>query len=290
MKKDLHSLKQLFDLVARHKVDSLFPGEWESILKGQGMDFVDLREYQPGDPYKKINWKKTAQDPQGKIYVKQHRAESYASVMLLYDVSKSVMFGEKEDMQAVIAASLAYSALRSNNSCGMIMFSDKVEKYVHPGSGDMQLQYIIKALQETELKACKDTNITEALKRLVERESRSLSFIISDFNAPQDYLNFLNGLDKSKHDVIALIVVAQSELRIPEEGCLIELTDLEKGGSFLLDSKKYYKKYCEEMFKEKQRVKSALEFAGVDAEIITTNDSLVKKINGLLEKRKEKTR
>jgi len=290
MKKDLHSLKQIFELVTKHKVDSLFPGEWESILKGHGLDFVDLREYQPGDPYKRINWKKTAQDTQGKIYVKQHRAESYASVMILYDVSKSVMFGEKEDMQAIIAASLAYSALRSNNSCGMVMFSDKVEKYVHPGSGDVQLQYIIKALQETKPKPCKDTSVTGALKKLADKVSRSLTFIISDFNAPQTYLNFLSGLDKKEHDVIALIVVAQSELRIPEEGCLIELTDLEKGGTYLLDSNKYYKQYSKEMVKEKQKIKSALELAGVDAEIITTNDSLVKKINKLLEKRKEKTR
>ena len=292
MKDDLHSRKQLFELIARHRMDSLFPGEWESILKGQGLDFMDLREYQPGDYYNRINWKKTAQDTQGKVYVKEHRADSYASVMLLYDISRSVAFGEKEDMQAIIAASLAYSALTSNNSCGMIMFSDGVKRhpYIPPGGGDLQLQYIIKAIQQTEPRKCKDTNITKALETLVNSVGRSLSFIISDFNAHKSYVHFLEGIDKTRHDIIALMVLSKSELELPSDGCLIELTDQEKGGSFLLDARAYAKLYKEEMVKNKQKIKSTLESIGVDAEIITTKDSFVKKINHLLQKRKEKIR
>ena len=288
MKKEL--IKQLQELVAKNKVDSFFPGEWDSIIKGHGIEFVELREYSPGDPYTNIHWKKTAQDPEGKIYVKQHHAESFASVMILCDVSKSMCFSEKESIQTILAASLAYSALRRNNSCGMIMFSDKVETYLHPGHGDIQMQYIIETLTNSEAKDCKCTKITKALEKLIDSVSRSLTFIISDFNTDNTYFNFLQSLDKNNHDVVALMVAAQSEIELPEKGCLVELTDLEKGGTFLLDAHKYSNLYLEEMIKEKQRIKSDFESIGIDSEIITTKDSLVKKINHLLIKRKEKTR
>lgn len=288
MKTELHSKKQLFELFAKSKMQSLFPGDWKSILKGAGYEFWDLREYVPGDPYNKIHWKQTAKT--GKIYIKENLAESYASVMLLYDISKSVAFEKKEDMQAIIAASLAYSAIRGNNSCGMIMFSDKVEAYIHPRSGSLQLQDIIKALQETSPKPCKDTSITNALQTLVNNVPRSLSFIISDFNAHKSYKNVLERINKTNHDIIALIIASKGELELPKDGCLLELTDQEIGGIFVLDAGKHAEVYNQKMVEEKQKIKKMLEFRGVDAEIITTSDSFIEKISFLLRKRKEKTR
>lgn len=288
MKKDLYSEKQLFELFTKSKMQSLFPGEWQSILKGSGYEFWDLREYQPGDAYKKIHWKQTAKT--GKLHVKEHLAESYASVMLLYDISKSVAFEKKEALQAVISASLAYSALRGNNSCGMIMFSDRVDKYIPPKSGKLQLRDIITALQNTSPKDCGETNISEALQLLMNKVPRSLSFIISDFNAHEGYRNVLDKIDKTSHDIVALIVVAKSELELPREGCILEVTDCEKGGSFVLDAEAYAKVYHQKMVEEKQKVKKVLENRGVDSEIITTSESFIQKIRVLLKKRKEKTR
>lgn len=287
LEKNLDSEKQFFELFAKSKMESLFPGEWKSILKGSGYDFFDLRKYMPGDPLSKVHWKQTART--GELYVKEKLTESYASVMLLYDVSKSIAFGKKEDLQAVIAASLAYSALRTNNSCGMIMFSDKIDFYIPPRSGNMHLRTIVNALQKTRLKECKDTSITEALKTLVNMVPRSLSFIISDFNARKDYKNLLGQIDKMHHDIISLIVVDKSELELPKGGCILELTDLENGGSFTLDAQTY-KLYHEEMLKEKEQIKNMLKAYGIDAEIITTNDSFIKQISNLLRKRKEKKR
>lgn len=287
LEKSLDSEKQLFELFTKSKMESLFPGEWKSILKGSGYDFFDLRKYMPGDPLSKIHWKQTART--GELYVKEKLTESYASVMLLYDVSKSIAFGKKEDLQALIAASLAYSALKSNNSCGMIMFSDKVDSYIPPRSGNMHLRTIVNALQETRLKECQDTSITEALKTLVNMVPRSLSFIISDFNARKDYKNLLGQIDQMHHDIISLIVVDKSELELPKGGCILELTDLEKGGSFTLDARTY-KLYHEEMLKEKEQIKDMLKAYGIDTEVITTNDSFIKQISNLLRKRKEKKR
>jgi uncharacterized protein (DUF58 family) len=287
LKRDLDLEKQLFKLFTKSKMESLFPGEWKSILKGSGYEFFDLRKYTPGDPLRKVHWKQTAKT--GELYVKEKLTESYASVMMLHDISKSTAFGEKEDMQAIITASLAYSALKGNNTCGMIMFSDKVDSYIPPRSGALQLKTIINVLQETRLKECEDTSITEALQTLVNNVPRSLSFIISDFNARKDYMNILGQIDQTHHDIISLIIADQSELDLPEGGCVLELTDLEKGGSFTLDAQTY-KLYHEEMLKEKKQIKNMLKAYGSDAEIIVTNGSFIKQISNLLRKRKDQKR
>jgi uncharacterized protein (DUF58 family) len=288
VKANLDSDKQLFELFSKSKMESLFPGDWDSIVKGSGYDFFDLRTYVPGDPLNKMHWKQTAKT--GELFVIDKLTESYASVMLLYDLSKSVAFGKKEDMQAVITASLAYSALQKNNSCGMIMFSDVVDSYIPPKCGD-QLRIVINALQETKPKECNDTNMAKALQTLVDRVPRSLSFIISDFNVQRDYKNILGRINKMHHDIVCLIVVDTSELDVPTGGCILELTDMEKGGSFVFDAQKYAKLYKKEMMKAKEQIKNMLNAYRCDAEIITSTDSFIKKIRNLMimRKRKQKT-
>ena len=103
---------------------SPFPGDWESIFKGLGYEFWALRELEPADSFKNIDWKAKAKT--GKYFVREYLAESYFNVMLLYDISSSVSFGRKELLQAHIAVSLAYSAILSNDGCGLILFADDI--------------------------------------------------------------------------------------------------------------------------------------------------------------------
>ena len=119
----LLSKKELLDIFINHRVNSPFPGDWESTFKGLGYEFWALRELGPTDPFKNIDWKAKAKT--GKYYVREYLAESYFNVMMLYDISASVGFGRKELLQAHIAVSLAYSAVISNNGCGLILFADE---------------------------------------------------------------------------------------------------------------------------------------------------------------------
>jgi uncharacterized protein (DUF58 family) len=129
--KSLLSKKELLDIFVHHRVDSPFPGDWESIFKGAGYEFWSLRELEPTDSFRNIDWKAKAKT--GKYYVREYLAESYFNLMILYDLSASVAFGRKELLQANIAVSLAYTAIAGNNGCGLIMFADEVALYVPPG-------------------------------------------------------------------------------------------------------------------------------------------------------------
>ncbi|HPD60648.1 MAG TPA: DUF58 domain-containing protein, partial [Thermodesulfobacteriota bacterium] len=123
--KSLLSKRQLLDIFINHRVHSPFPGDWESTFKGLGYEFWSLRELGRGDPFSHIDWKATAKT--GKYYIREYLAESYFNVMILYDISASVGFGRKELLQAHIAVSLAYSAISTNNGCGLIFFADEVK-------------------------------------------------------------------------------------------------------------------------------------------------------------------
>src|SRR5690349_1843945 len=99
--KSLLSKRDLMEIFINHRVHAPLPGDWESIFKGMGYEFWSLREFEPGDPYRNIDWKATAKT--GKYYVREYLAESYFNIMLLYDISRSVQFGRKELLQAHIA-------------------------------------------------------------------------------------------------------------------------------------------------------------------------------------------
>ena len=146
--KGLLSKKELLEIFVNHRVDSPFPGDWESIFKGSGLEFWALRKLEPTDSFKNIDWKATAKT--GKYYVKEYLAESYYNLMILYDISKSVSFGRKELLQANIAVSLAYTAISGNNGCGLIMVADDIKKYVPARMGWSHFMKILTAIADAE--------------------------------------------------------------------------------------------------------------------------------------------
>ncbi len=216
--KELLSKKELLEMFISHRVHSPLPGDWESIFKGLGYEFWALRELEHTDSFKNIDWKAKAKT--GKYYVREFLAESYFNVMLLYDVSRSVHFGRKELIQAHIAVSLAYSAILSNDGCGLILFADDIVQYIPPRMGRSHFMEILNAIARAEPVNCRATNLTVALTELINEVPESLTFILSDFAYPLDFsYSFHHTVHgTNKHEVKAIQVLEECEIGLPPPG------------------------------------------------------------------------
>jgi uncharacterized protein (DUF58 family) len=279
---DLLSKSELLDIFVHHRVDSPFPGDWESIFKGSGYEFWGLREMEPGDPFKNIDWKATAKTRQ--YYVREYLAESYFTLMILYDVSASTAFGRKELLQANIAVSLAYSAIAANNGCGVITFADDVRDYVPPRMGMSHFMQIVNAIVEASPVECSQTRIDYSLTKLVNEMPESLTFILSDFMYPLEFpFNFQRAAHgANKHEVKALQILEESEVELPRDTHgMIPLYDCETGERILLDMNRALE-YNEDRRAQLRKIKDRLNKAGIDHLIITPADDFRRKINAFM--------
>lgn len=282
--KTLLSKKELLEVFVHHRVDSPFPGDWESIFKGVGYEFWSLRELGPTDPFKNIDWKAKAKT--GKYYVREYLAESYFNLMILYDLSASVGFGRKELLQANIAVSLAYSAIAGNNGCGLIMFADEVVLYLPPRMGWSHFMQVVTAIADAAPVACAETRLTRALRKLMNELPESLTFILSDFLYPfeTEYSFQRTAHGTNKHEVKGLQVLEEWETTLPSHSAgVIALTDKESGQSALLDLNKW-RRYNETMHQRLQDTKENLSKAGIDSVLITPSDDFAEKINVFMQK------
>jgi uncharacterized protein (DUF58 family) len=282
--KTLLSKRELLDIFVHHRVDSPFPGDWESIFKGSGYEFWSLRELQPTDPFKNIDWKAKAKT--GKYYVREFLAESYFNLMILYDVSNSVSFGRKELLEANIAVSLAHTAIAGNNGCGLIMFADEVVTHIPPRMGWSHFMQLVTAIAEARPVPCRETDVNRALAKLVGELPESITFILSDFmyNFETEY-NFQRTLHGTyKHEVKALQILEEYEVRLPADSSgLLTLCDYESGTPAVLDLSKWAA-FNEGMNRSLEDVRFRLNKAGIDSVIITPADDFVLKINALMKK------
>ncbi len=284
-KQDLLTKKELLDIFVNHRTLSSLPGDWESISKGSGYEFSDLREMEPSDPMKSVDWKATAKT--GRYHVREYQAETYSNLMILYDISKSVAFGRKEMLQANIAASLAYTAAIRNYQCGLILFADKVTGYIPPRMGYEQFMKVLDTIVRTEPEDCLKTDLNAALARLISELSESLTFILSDFMYLPESLHNIHcpRLGKNCHEVIALRIAEESELRLPQGSKgIMPLYDYETGKYALLDPGKW-KIYNRCMQQKSENIKKILSAAGIACETITPADDFRMKIHGLIHSR-----
>lgn len=217
-------------------VSDVFSGQYESVFKGRGMEFSEVREYEPGDDIRTIDWNVTAR--YGKPFVKKFIEERELTVMLLVDASASGRFGTsermKEELAAELAAVLAFSAIKNNDKVGMIIFTDRVEKYIMPKKGRTHILRIISEILFFK-PAHKNTDITSALEYLNEVAKRkSVVFLISDFIG-QGFEKAL-GITNKKHDVIAMTITDPREKELPAIG-FIELEDSESGEYIMIDTR-----------------------------------------------------
>jgi len=282
--KSLLSKKELLEIFINHRVHSPFPGDWESIFRGLGYEFWALRELEPSDPFRNIDWKAKART--GKYYVREFLAESYFNVMLLYDISRSVQFGRKELLQAHIAVSLAYSAIQSNDGCGLILFADDIVEYIPPRMGRSHFMEILYAVANAEPVACGATNLGVALTKLINEVPESLTFILSDFMYPLDFSysfhHTAQGTDK--HEVKAIQVLEECEIELPSGAKgIVPLYDYESGEMVSLDLGKW-KAYNETMSRLRAATGNRLNRAGIDLVTISPADDFARKINTFMKR------
>lgn len=215
--------------------EDFLAGPYRSAFKGQGMEFEEVREFQPGDEVRNIDWNVTAR--MNHHYVKTFREERELTVMLIVDISSSSRFGShnqlKRDLIAEIGAALAFSATKNNDRIGLILFSREVEKYVPPKKGLRHVLRIIRELLVYEPKY-PETDLGAALSYLGGVQRRlSICFLISDFICP-DYTQKL-AVTSRQHDLIAIGITDPYELDFPNMN-LVTMVDLETGKSSVVDT------------------------------------------------------
>lgn len=233
--KELLKKVRKIEIRSRGLSRQIFAGEYHSAYKGKGMAFSEVREYQYGDPIKDIDWHVTARF--NHPYIKVFEEERELTVMLLIDVSGSKQFGTeqkfKQELTTEIAAVIAFSAIQNNDKIGVILFSDKIERFIPPKKGKKHILRIILELLNFESKS-KKTDVTQALKYLTNAiKKRSTAFIISDFISP-DFSDALK-IAGNKHDLAALRVYDKFEQNLPNVG-LAYFKDSETGDLKWIDT------------------------------------------------------
>jgi len=222
-------------------VSDIMAGEYHSVFKGRGMEFEDVREYQRGDDVRNIDWNVTAR--MNVPFIKNFREERELTVMLLVDISASSGFGStgfsKANVIAKICATLAFSAIKNNDKVGLILFSDKIEKYIPPQKGSKHVLRVIRELLvnakilEMEPKRT-STNISVALEHLNRlHKRRGVCFLVSDFMS-EDFERDIR-ITSQRHELVAISVVDPREVILPSVG-LMELEDSETGEIILVDT------------------------------------------------------
>jgi uncharacterized protein (DUF58 family) len=264
----------------------IFAGEYHSAFKGRGIAFSEVREYQYGDDIRSIDWNVTARF--NHPYVKIFEEERELTVMLLIDVSGSGNFGTavtfKRDLMTEIAAVLSYSAIFNNDKIGVIFFSDKVEKTIHPKKGRKHILRIIRELLDFRSESTK-TNLNEPLRFLTNIiKKRCTAFIISDFIAP-DFEESLR-IASNKHDIVALKVFDRVEQYLPDIG-LAKIMDAETGIEKWIDtsSGSIRSKYNEWWNSHILGVKNIFNRCGVDYSELRTDLDYVKPLIKLFKNR-----
>jgi len=216
-------------------VTDVFAGQYRSVFKGRGMEFDEVREYQPGDDIRSIDWNVTAR--LGHPYVKKFVEERELTVMLMVDVSRSMYYGTtpylKKKLAAELCSVLAFSAIKSNDKVGLIVFSDEVERFVPPRKGTSHVLRIIRDVLYTEAERV-GTDIGGALKYLDGVcKRRSVVFLISDLY--DDNIRRALSAVRKKHDLVAITLTDRSEKELVPAG-ILSVVDAETGRPYAIDT------------------------------------------------------
>ncbi|HEX6589492.1 MAG TPA: DUF58 domain-containing protein [Longimicrobiales bacterium] len=291
-------LKQvrLIELRTRGWVDSLFSGEYHSVFKGQGIEFSEVREYQPGDDVRNIDWNVTARA--ARPYVKKHVEERELTVLLVVDLSGSEQFGTKgrfkAELAAEIAAVLALSATRNNDRVGLLIFTDVVEHFVPPRKGRRHTLRMIRDVLAFSPER-RGTSISPALDfagRLLRH--RSIVFVLSDFQvAPggMDALQRTMKLVGKRHDLVAVRISDPREAELPNAGLLV-LTDPETGERVVVDSgsRSVRTDYARAVRTEREAIRRVFRQTAVDEIEVSTDASYIGPLLAFFRRREKRRR
>lgn len=224
------------EITTTHLVSDVFAGAYHSVFKGRGMEFDEVREYQPGDDIRTIDWNVTART--GLAHIKKYVEERELTVMILVDASASTYFGStkesKNTLAAEIAAVLAFAAIRNNDKVGLLMFTDAIELFIPPRKGKSHVLRVIREVLYFKPKG-KGTDLKLALDYLIKVcKRKSVAFVISDFFGAQTVKKPLQ-ITNRYHDMIAITLNDLREHELPDCG-LVSLRDAETGKNVLIDT------------------------------------------------------
>lgn len=278
-------------IVTTRLVTDVFAGQYHSIFKGRGIEFDEVREYQPGDEIRSIDWNVTART--GTPHVKKFIEERQLTVILLLDMSASSSFGSvrylKSQLAAEICSLLAFSAIKNNDKVGFIAFTDKIEKFVPPRKG---ISHVLRVIREAlyfkpESKGTDISAAIEYLNRVTTR--RTVTFIISDFYDK----NFKKALSiaNMRHDMVAITITDPLELKLPAAG-IIRMYDAENGRDFLVDTssravRHEYNKNARKKFQERQKLFRSINVDSVD---VRTNVPYARSLRAFFRTREKRMR
>jgi len=249
----LRKIRRL-ELRTRRLVESSFAGQYQSVFKGRGMNFEEVRPYTPGDEIRAIDWNVTART--GEPYIKKFTEEREMTVMIVLDVSASGDFGSvresKREMAAEVASILAFSAIHNNDKVGLLLFSDRVELFIPPKKGRLHILRLIREMLFFSPKG-RGTDLAGALEymnKVITR--RAVVFVISDF-LTGDFTRPLT-VSARRHDMVALTVVDPAEEALPDVGVIL-LEDPETGEQIEVDTSRraitgHYERLAGERAKE----------------------------------------
>jgi len=284
--KELIKKVRKIEIKTKGLTSQIFSGEYHSAFKGKGMAFSEVREYAIGDEIRTIDWNVTARF--NEPFVKVFEEERELTVMLVVDISSSGMFGTRDQLKretiTELCAVLAFSASSNKDRIGVILFSDKVEKYIPPKKGKSHILRIIRELIDIEPEG-KSTNIEVALQYLSKIQKRKATvFLLSDFRS-NNYQSALKIVSR-RHDLIALKFSDQAEYDLPKIG-LAKFKDLETGDTLWVNtsSKRARLNYLDKQNVFDNAIKQNFRKLNIDYAELKTDRDYIKPLMNLFERR-----
>ena len=297
----LRKVRQI-EIRSNRLVSEVFAGSYHSAFKGQGIDFEEIREYQPGDEVRSIDWNVTAKT--GLPFVKQYREERELTILLVVDISQSTSYGSvhhsKREKLAELAALLAFSANRNGDKVGLLLVSDQAELFLPPTKGQ---KHVLRILREVLFRPSvgKGTNLNEGLRianQVMKR--RAVVFLLSDFIIPEhgseEESNMKIFLDqmastRRKHDLICAKVHDPVERKFPAVG-LVEMEDSESGEKFTIDTsdQSIQSQYENSFTRQEEEFSRDLKKRGIDIFSFATDSDYSKELYSFFKMREKRRR
>ncbi|MEN8144822.1 MAG: DUF58 domain-containing protein [Gemmatimonadota bacterium] len=270
------ALVRKLEIRARRLMDSPMLGRYDSLFRGHGIEFAEVREYTPGDPFQAIDWKVTAR--MGRPFVKRFVEERELTVLLVLDVSRSTDFGSrtrtKLELGREVASVLAYAAGQKNDRVGLILFTDRVERLVEPARGRHHMRRLLYEMVTVQPEGCA-TDLSVALSTASRHlRRRSLVFVLSDFQGPS-FERALSALTR-RHEVVAVQLEDPAERALPRAS-LVEVVDPETGARTVLDlgSSRVRRDFAERREAASESLVGVLRKAGCERLLLHTEEPWV---------------
>ncbi len=288
LSKDLLKKIHRLEIRTAKAVNEAMAGDYKSAFRGSGMEFDEVREYQPGDDVRTIDWNVTAR--QGRPFIKRFHEERELTVFFVVDCSASGHFGRsdntKNDLAAELCATLAFSAVKSNDKVGLLLFTDRIERFIPPAKGVNHAMRIVTEVLTAKPEG-RGTDIAGALEHLGHAlHKRAVVFLISDFICIANYQKVLTTVAR-RHDLIALKIEDPQESELPQIG-IAAMTDAETGEIIEVDTAdKRVRKIYHETYLARQNLRDTLiSHAGVESLTLRTGEDYLPTIAAFLRHRR----